>query len=328
MSEPDVGIHHAIEFDDYKNWPVVNSGVLKFGMLSMKHMKSAMDGELDSDDTTSRKFGRAVHCRLLEPDLFDFRFQVSTPCCAVLKSGVNKGKQCGKTSRYLDGNSNWFCGQHIPHDFDEPLELVTPDELSRIDRMIASVKKHDAVKLLRAHGGCEVSFIADVFGVRCKGRADKYIPGGSCPPTVVDIKKCQAGSISKAACEKSITNYGYHRQAAIYKLGLDAITGRDHHFVWVFIEDAPPFDVCVVHMDGETFAIGRHEVRLTLEKWKEAIDADEYPGVSNTIEQGGLTEFYRKRFSNWELNEQHVNELQFDGAGGTENEPEFAGEFH
>src|SRR3990167_7852132 len=228
MSEPPgIGIHHGVPFEDYAAWDCVNSGAIKAGLRSMRAMRSFMDGERGKD-TPDRRFGRAEHGRLLEPDLFDIRFGVATPCAAVKKDG----ETCGNAAKYLI-DRNWLCGVHAPKGSTPETDFVSEPELARIDLMIDNLKGHKAVKLLRAHGGCEVSIVADVFGVRVKCRADKLI---ETVPTVVDVKKVGAGKIGPIRevkefipqtgtlierpprppdeIEAAITNYGYHIQAA------------------------------------------------------------------------------------------------------------------
>lgn len=79
------GIHRDVPFEEYASWKAINSGVLRWGKVSMKHMKAALDGLVKSEDTKDRKLGRAIHQRVLEPDR---PLVVATQCAAMKKDGT------------------------------------------------------------------------------------------------------------------------------------------------------------------------------------------------------------------------------------------------
>ncbi len=89
------GFHPNISFDDYKSLDAINCSTLKWGDTSMLHLRAALDGEIEHEDTTALNFGRAVHCRLFEPQDFKTRFAVALPCEGVIASGKNAGQPCG-----------------------------------------------------------------------------------------------------------------------------------------------------------------------------------------------------------------------------------------
>ncbi len=308
MTPPEVGIHHAVPFPDYLAWPLVNSSAVKAGMQSMLHMHAEIDKLCADVDTKDRRKGRAIHCRLLEPDRYALRFPVAEYCCGLKADG----DVCGKNSKYMAAGK-WYCGTHKPSGTPEARDYFSPSEGVEIDGVVDAVQRHKAIGLLRSHGGCEVSAIGELFGVRIKIRIDKHLPpGGSCPPSIIDLKKCRTAS--KEACEKAILNYKYYIQGAVYKGVADELLGCSHRVVFVFIEDTFPHDVCCIFMDDESLAIGRHEVRLVLEQWKDAEADGVYPGGSESIEVGGLPEFYRRRYANWTFEEPKDDRTTTDDA--------------
>lgn len=302
----DVGIYKSLPFSEYAAIDAINSGVVRWGFEgTMKHMHAARRGLIANDDTKERKFGRAIHCRLLEPEAYSQRFTIAQPCCVLLKSGERKGKPCGKASSYQSARDQniWVCGTHLKevHDAVPPEEYIDAEEAARIERIYESLHSHEAMKLFRRTGWSEVSLVWDMCGLRCKCRIDKLDDYETAEtPLILDIKSCQVGDIRRDDCEKSIANHGYHRQAAMNVNAVETLTGKRPRFAWVFIEKAEPFDVQIVPADDETLAIGITEVRRTLELYRSAELKGDFRGSiydARFIRWGGLPGWYRQRYA-------------------------------
>lgn len=277
-----IGLHYGIPFPQYAVQYAMNSGALRYASLSMAHVHAAFDGRIPSSDSQARKFGRMVHMRLLEPHRWDDA-AIADPCCAILKSGDRKGEACGLNSQYTLGR-NWFCGKHAPPDAVQPRDFASRDEAWRIERMA------EAVQFDFTGGETEVVAIADVDGVRCKGRFDLMTDAA-----IYDFKKCMVGDADPETCEKSILSYGWHIQAALYLTLAKQLTGVDRRFTWIFIEDGEPYSVVEMEADDETINIGRSEVTLALRRWRECVESGKYPGPVSR--PGGLPLWYRERWA-------------------------------
>ncbi len=294
---PAVGMYPDVRYEDYRAWPALNSSALKEAYhVSAYRMKAAMDGLLGGD-SPARKFGRAIHCRLLEPEAFKTRFLLAGKCEAIIKSGAREGEKCNKNAGYYDGEKGkWYCGSHEKQ-IDgavEPEDYVSLQEAANIERIVIAVKSHQVVKLLRLHGGCEVSFIYERDGIACKGRADKLIlDAPNWPNTVIDIKKCQSGKADEHSLQTSIRLYGWDMQAFWYVDGIERLTGKRPEFNWIFVEDSEPFDVRVVSLEREMYEVGRCKVNGAFEIYKEALRTNQWPGYGNN--------FTRLRPAEWEI---------------------------
>ena len=240
---PEPGVHRDVDFEAYRSWTAVNSGVVTWGTVSMRHFQAALNGELSNDDSKSRKFGRAVHTRLLEPEVYKQRVLVSQPCCAVLKSGDRKGVVCGKSSSCIDENMQWFCGTHKPTDSSVPTDYVSADEADRIEQLATELHSHKAMSLLKADGWSEVSLVFDINGVRMKGRIDRFSQPAK---FILDLKKCRVGYGTMEECRKAIGNYGYMRQMALYRKGVETLLGFTPRCVWLFVEEGSPYQPQIV----------------------------------------------------------------------------------
>ena len=288
---PAVGTYN-VPYEEYRKWPALNAGALKYAVhVSAKHMRAAIDGLFDSD-SRDRKFGRAIHCRLLEPQEFSTRFLLAGTCEETIKSGARKGEPCGKAAGFYDGK-HWFCGMHqkAHNGASEPEEYVDRAEVERCERIAAAVKAHPIVKLLRQHGGAEVSLVWEWDGLPCKARLDKFITGADCPDTIIDLKKCQSCKADDHSLQTSIRQYGWDIQAAFYVAGAEKITGTRPHFAFVFMEDNEPFDVRPVWASRAMLAVGQAKVDRGFAIYKHAIATGKWPGYCEQIE-----EFYPANF--------------------------------
>lgn len=273
MSDIGPGLHRDLPFEDYAALPYVNSGAIGWAIdSSLAHMKDAIDGVLERNDTTDRKFGRGAHCRILEgADAFRERFLVATTCVSQFKNGA----PCKAPGLFHDGH-HWYCGRHKTEDCTEPTDYISITEAERIEAMAAALHKHPSLGLLKRTGWSEVTVVGELHGVMCKGRIDRM---PSDMDVLIDIKKCQVGKASDRHCEKSIEDYGWHRQASIY---VDLVRqchplGLEPAFAWVFIEDKPPHRANVIIASEQTIACGRWEVEQVLTEFRRCQQTGVYP---------------------------------------------------
>lgn len=287
------GIIYGADFDEYKSWPHMNASTLLWGKVSMQHLQAAIAGKL-SKESTALTFGRALHCRLLEPEQYEFRFSIAEPCCATLKTGPNKGKPCNANGIARSGNG-WLCGKHRMEEAIEE-ECITRCEAAQIEAIAESLKNHAVVKLLRQHGGCEASAVWEREGVTCKARFDKLILKGNCPPAIVDVKKVRAGYGTQDRFRRHIFDYDYHVRAAMYVNAIEAIEGIRPLFIWVVVEDSCPHAVGVYKCDDITLQAGRVEFLNLLNAYKTCMETQEWPGYTTDIEDCGLPEWETRKW--------------------------------
>lgn len=272
MTEYGVGLHRDVPFADYAAIPAINSGVVtKWGDVSPLHVHEALCGRLEADDTKDKKFGRAVHCRLLEPERYAAEVLVATTCVAQKKNGA----MCTNSGIYFDGK-HWYCGVHRGDDCTQPADYVSAEEVERIEAMAARLHGHPALGLFKRNGWSELTGVYERNGVMCKFRSDR-VPEEM--DIIIDIKKTQVGKARIEDCKAAIANYGFHIQAAMNVDGIRAFhpVGREPRFVWVFIEDAHPYGVQVIVADDETIDLGRFELDSVLDDYRRARDLGRFP---------------------------------------------------
>lgn len=292
---------HDVPMEKYQSWKAINAGTLKWADKSMEHVKACLDGELDRDPTAALRFGRAIHAALLEPSVFRSQFVVASSCNATLKSGARKGSRCGKVSKFRSPSTNqWFCGTHVdsgPTDCIEPDDFVSESDQEHIRAIRDKVMTHNVVKLLRQHGGFETSILWEYNGVPCKSRLDKFISGESMPLSIVDLKKVQLGGGDDESFSRSVSTYGYDIAAAYYCDAVEFVLGKKPAFIWVVIEDKPPYAVNVIQADRETLDIGRYRYQSYFAELIRSRESGVWAGYTRDIHTGGLPTWDRKKYA-------------------------------
>src|SRR4051812_28448031 len=64
------GIFPGMSWADYAAIPLPSASTLEWGRVSSAHLQAAIDGTLERKDSDAMSFGRALHLRLLEPDIY------------------------------------------------------------------------------------------------------------------------------------------------------------------------------------------------------------------------------------------------------------------
>lgn len=291
-------VYQDMPFDEYTTMPFLNISSLLWAAVSAEHLKAAIEGKLKTD-SQAKAFGRAIHCRLLEPDRYKMEYRVATPCSAIVASGKNKGLRCGnESSLYWPAENVWLCGTHRKTDCVEPEDYVSESEAQKIEAIADKVKNHKVVRLFRQSGGFEASIVFRIGDIECKGRVDKLIiDKPHAPNTIIDIKKVRVGHGGREAFSRAILNYHYASKAAWYVDAAMRVHGlaEPPHFIWVAVEDDYPFSIGVYAATDETLAIGREEYQGWLETYRRCQETGEWPGYGVDIEPMGLPDWYIRR---------------------------------
>lgn len=293
MPEIGPGLHRDLPFDVYAAIPAINSGIInRWGDVSPLHMHEAIHGRIENTDSQDRKFGRAYHCRILEPDRYSKDFLVATVC----KSQFANGSPCKSPGKHYDGTS-WYCGRHKHDDCTEPTDFISIEEAARIEEMADRLHNDPAVAMFRRKGWSELSGVYERNGVLCKFRSDR-VPEDM--DLVIDIKKVQLGKARLEDCQNAIGGNGYFVQAAMNVDGIKAFhpLGMEPRFVWVFIEDKHPYGVQVVVASDQDIQDGRDVIDTVLEDYARCAKAGKFPcymadGMKAHI--GGVPEWKRKQ---------------------------------
>lgn len=276
------GIYPNMGFGEYLSLPIPSASTIKVGHnVSMRHMKTAVDGKLKNTDTKDRRFGRALHCWLFERERFSRDYAIQKHCMEVLGSGKRKGQPCTNWGTKRDANGRWLCGTHgkgLP----DVENTITAADLTEIEGVGKSLQGRPVANILRQVGKPELTVIADVDGVLVKIRMDWYALSQP-TPTIVDLKKITAGNGSEVQLKKAIRDYGYDVQASLYKRVHQRAFGKDCEFLWLFAEDSEPYQIIPRFLSRNGELLGQRKFEPVLTRWSECVaGTTEWTGYPDT----------------------------------------------
>ena len=299
---PGPGRYPGVLMAEYKTWPYMNASTLVEAFpegdrqaMSMARLKAAIDGRLGGP-TRAMRLGTANHMRLLEPANFSAHYKVAQPCAATIQSKQSKnyGKPCGNVGEtmYVDEEGTWFCRIHPPPGASPAEDFLDPATAATIEEIVGDLQHRKVIQLLKAFGGTEVSYVWDqvvpysINGqqhertMRMKLRIDKDLTNlpqkhPKLHPLFVDLKKVRRDAWTNRATLRAIHQYCYDLKAALYLDGAKAVDGIEREWVWVFLEDAPPYHTNPVQASAEMIAVGRAWYKKVLSEYVRCLHLSE-----------------------------------------------------
>lgn len=264
------GIHENIAINLYHSTNgISNSGLNKILDSPARYYYEYLSGLCVKKDTESKSLGSAVHCMVLEPELFSKNF-------VLLEEGFN-----------LRSKKNKELWSDIINSGCTPMKQKEFKTASTMAFAIRKNKAFDSILKLQK-GKVENSlFWEHESGITLKSRPDWYSED-----LIIDIKTTKCAK--KIDFSKSLGKFGYHRQAYLSTLGLTKLTGREYKKVLlVAVENVAPYLTKTYLIDEEAMHTGKLEVEKGIEIYHECMERNEWPAYGDTIETVELHKFYK-----------------------------------
>ena len=251
---------------------------------------------LPPKDSAAFAMGHAVHCLALEPEKFDERFVVvekvlsanstAGQIAAWLLDKSNEGKIIpwagkpeGINRRTNLGKTQWAnfeadCKRNglvivdqeaieIAHDYAQLVKgKIVLDDQDLADAMacVQALNNHPEFATIMAQPRrVEVPFEFDLFGHRFKAKPDCIVDSMR---LILDIKTTDDASPHR--WQWSAVDYGYHRQAWIYR---EAVADKTYRFVFAVVEKPKPSTrgipptVALYELDDAAMGMGYEDTR-------------------------------------------------------------------
>jgi len=210
--------------------------------------------------TPAMAFGSAVHTMVLEHDDFDERY-------ILMPDGINRRTNAGKEAvAEIEATGKTVLTQY---DFD------------RVRFIADSVWSHPTASDIFSEGQSEVSIMEEVRGVQVKGRTDWFRPG-----LLADLKTTQSADPSDFA--KSVANFRYHVQDAVYSDLFTRAGELIHSFVFIVVETTAPYAVVVYELDEESKEQGQRLYDRDLETYIQCVENQSWPGYHQGVNKLSL----------------------------------------
>lgn len=217
-------------------------------------------GSGNNAQTEAMLCGSLFHAMALEPDAVSSRYKerVHPGTTKAGKEEAEAAKQSG-------------------------LSLVRSEMWSACTSMAEAVRKHPLmVTASRASDFMqEVSIYWNEGPVPCKARIDAVATLPMFGLCAIDLKSTQ--DASPGAIERSIYQWGYHRQAAWYRRALRYVGMNAQAFVLVFVEKTPPYVVTAANVSENAQCVALEEIKSAVELYKECSVSGVWPGYTTNL---------------------------------------------
>jgi exodeoxyribonuclease VIII len=282
ISQMASGIYPDVPAEIYhrRELGVVNNGALK--ILSGKtpaHYQAWVE-TTENDDAAALVFGRALHCAVLEPDLFAETYvePVDHPHRRPTAIQRNAKKPSQST---LDAIAYWDAWEAANAGKTE----ITLLEKQKLIGMSDAIRRHPLAGRLLVGGTAEETIVWDDprTGLRCKARADYHAAERG---VLVDIKTTE--DASEKGFMLSVARYGYHLQHAHYASAFQALGHELRAFLFVAVEKEPPYAVAVHCLDPEAEARGIELRDRAMDTLNHCLRTDTWPAYEPRIHRLAL----------------------------------------
>ena len=233
-----------------------------------KHWVTAGD-----DETPAKAFGRAYHCRVLEPLIFATSY-VSAPTDAPrdlrhLRKAKNKSDATQASIDWWDAYDERMRGKFV----------LDPEDGAKIEAMRAALKADPLISalLFDEDGENEVTlrWVDEGTGVPCKARFDRW---KRLARIGVDLKT--ADDITELAFRRVIEQRGYHIQHCHYSAGAAACGEPLDEFLIVAQEKEAPYLARVFRVGAASEQRGFELRQRGLEALAKCRASGVYPGYT------------------------------------------------
>lgn len=232
------------------------------------------------ETTAAMALGTAVHALVLEPEKFDEEV-------AVLPE-INRRTKIGQEE---------FAEFHQTN---ASKTIITPEQYEKAKLMAGNVLAHPVARILVEDAVVESSIYwwyhsTDPDDDTHYKEMVKVRPDGLCRshPIIFDLKTTVDATESEF--QRTILNRGYHISAAMYKDGinqcqplLDEMRRIAYtNFVFIVVENEPPYQCALYEIDQEALDIGQSQLRRAMHYLKRAREKN-WPSFPEEIRMIGL----------------------------------------
>jgi hypothetical protein len=210
----------------------------------------------DKEESDTLRLGSLVHCLALEPSKVHEKFAVAPD----VKGNTKEGKAAKAAfAETIQGKTIVSSGV-----FDRAQTcLLALREHAEASAILQFAKRSDAMIEKPIHG--------EWNGVAVAGTPDLVVLELG---LIVDVKT--TSDASPAEFSKSVVNYGYHRQAAMYLELCQQAYGMADRFLFVVVKTTDPFEVAVYDLNFQALRQGRSELIELIDEYKRRSESGDW----------------------------------------------------
>lgn len=291
---PKPGIYLDVPYDEYRSCKATaNSDLLRIEKSPAKYI---FEKRNPRPDTPATFFGRALHTLVLEPHKFDDEFVVEPegapkrPTRAQLNAKKPSPGVLEAIAWWRQWDSEHGHKAMISNKRDPDKGVWGASDWDRLQGMRDAVMAHPLAGVLLSDGWAEVTVIWQDPATKmlCKARVDWWPNGHN---LICDLKSTDDATLGGATY--STAKYGYHHAAAHYLDGMEANGHKDLHFVFIFVEKDPPYQVGLYTVRKDDIRAGLARRNVNLRRMKECVITGDWPALPDEVRQIELSPWQR-----------------------------------
>lgn len=253
------------------------SGLKIIASQTLAHYRHAvLNPKPDDAGTEDQRFGKALHCALLEPDVFAARYIVlpgdapDRPTAAMLNAKKNSESSLARIAWWEE----WM-GRSAGR------ITLSQADYDRAQFMGEAARQHPVAAALLNEGEREVTlrWTDEETGLECCGRADIWHPD-----IAIAADPKTLASAHPRAWERSILAFDYHLQHVHYSEGFRAVGHPLKHFLFVLMERDPPYVVATRQISAQFEELGYRRWRRAMRMLAGAVAQNRWPAYGDGID--------------------------------------------
>lgn len=265
-------------FENYANLPYLNASKAVEGLKSAAHLKSALDGE-KVYNSKSMELGKVLHAMVegekktivVEPDFSQADENIDSKGNRSFSKLTKWAKT--ETARFKADNAGKW--------------IVSADDYFAAESMFSKIKKNKIAWNLIKGSKKEVSIVAEIKGVKCKGRLD----GLNIEKNVFwDVKTARSAETKEFGRQGCKLNYPF--KMAFYNLILKAIGINVDAAFFIVVENSGIYETNVIEFS--TIEIEQFETQVfeILEMFKRCKKNKLWPERYNDFEPFFIPDYF------------------------------------
>ena len=236
---------------EYKSF--LSSSDIRRLLRSPAHYRTPVAGQ-----TPAQEIGTLAHVAILEPDMWK--------ACYQLSPKLDRRTKDGKAL------AEWQLAQENQRG----IKFIQEDLYSQIEGIAESVRSSMGTSGLLSNGMAELSGFGEINSQPIRIRPD-YLRDD----VIVDLKTC----FDAREFQKSVFQWGYDLQAALYCDMAQIIDGKKRGFIWIVVEKDAPYGCMIFEATEEVLTRGRALYEKAIQIYQECASLDHWPSYSPVIQQ-------------------------------------------
>ena len=238
--------------------------------------------------TPAMILGSALHCLVLTPELFDAEYmsdrdKPKKPTSAQINAKTITAKTQAQIAEWEKWQSATIDKTIIKDNpGDDP--FWSPGDWQTIHNIRDAVRAHPVASILLdpEQGWAERSpyWMDKETGRLCRSRVDFF---NEAHGLAIDLKTAASAGYSDFL--RSVHDFRYHVQAAMYTAGLKACGVPVKAFCFVAVEKKPPYAVGIYTLDAQARHIGHTMWRQDMRTFDQCKKADEWPSYPPEVRE-------------------------------------------